>query len=109
MTDTVVSADLDSITAIDVHVHAERNQGQEQDPVTGEILPLRRAYFGGHPPQPTTQEVADYYRERKMLAVIFNVDDEAGMGRRRLGNNEVLEVARGQLRRADPVREHRPA
>ena len=29
-----------------------------------------------------------------MLAVIFNVDDEAGMGRRRLGNQEILEVAR---------------
>ena len=29
-----------------------------------------------------------------MLAVIFNVDDEAGMGRRRLGNEEILDVAR---------------
>ena len=28
------------------------------------------------------------------MAVIFNVDDEAGMGRRRLGNAEVLEAAR---------------
>jgi uncharacterized protein len=93
MTDTVVSADLDAITAIDVHVHAERNHGQEQDPVTGEILSAAASYFGGHPSQPTAQEVADYYRERKMLAVIFNVDDEAGMGRRRLGNDEVLEVA----------------
>ncbi len=29
-----------------------------------------------------------------MLAVVFNVDDEAGMGRRRLGNEEVLAAAR---------------
>jgi uncharacterized protein len=29
-----------------------------------------------------------------MLAVIFTVDDEAGMGRRRLGNHEVLAAAR---------------
>jgi hypothetical protein len=86
--------DLDAITAIDVHVHAERNHDQPQDPVTTEILEAAARYFGGHPPQPSAQEVADYYRERKILAVIFNVDDEAGMGRRRLGNSEVLEVAR---------------
>ena len=29
-----------------------------------------------------------------MLAVVFTVDDEAGMGRKRLGNAEVLEAAR---------------
>ena len=29
-----------------------------------------------------------------MLAVIFTVDDEAGMGRQRIGNDEVLEAAR---------------
>lgn len=85
---------LDTITAIDVHVHAERNHDEPQDPVTTEILEAAARYFGGHPPQPSAQEVADYYRARKMLAVIFNVDDEAGMGRRRLGNGEVLEVAR---------------
>ena len=88
-----MSLDLDAITAIDVHVHAERNQDQPPDPVTTEILDAAARYFGGHPPQPSAQEVADYYRERKMLAVIFNVDDEAGMGRPRLGNGEVLAVA----------------
>ena len=87
--------DLETITAIDVHVHAERNHDEPQDPVTTEILDAAARYFGGHPPQPSAQEVADYYRERRMLAVIFTVDDEAGMGRRRLGNSEVLEAARG--------------
>ncbi|HEX3618192.1 MAG TPA: amidohydrolase family protein [Solirubrobacteraceae bacterium] len=86
--------DLDKIVAIDVHVHAERNDGQEQDPVTTEVLAAAARYFGGHPPQPTAQEVADYYREQNMLAVIFTVDDEAGMGRRRIGNSEVLKAAR---------------
>ena len=62
-------------------MHAERNEGEPQDPVTSEVLAAAAKYFGGHPPQPTAQEVADYYRERNMLAVIFNVDDEAGMGR----------------------------
>jgi uncharacterized protein len=81
------------VVAIDVHTHAERNAGEAQDPVTGELLAAAARYFGGHPPQPTAQEVADYYRERQMLAVLFTVDDEAGMGRRRIGNHEVLAAA----------------
>jgi predicted TIM-barrel fold metal-dependent hydrolase len=88
-----MSVNLDQIVAIDVHVHAERNAGEQQDPVTLEVLDAAAKYFGGHPPQPTAQEVADYYRERNLLAVIFNVDDEAGMGRKRLGNAEVLATA----------------
>jgi predicted TIM-barrel fold metal-dependent hydrolase len=89
-----MTIDLDSIVAIDVHVHAERNAGEPPDPVTLELLDAAAKYFGGSPSQPTAQEVADYYRERKLAAVIFNVDDEAGMGRRRLGSHDVLEAAR---------------
>jgi uncharacterized protein len=89
-----MGVDLDSVVAIDVHVHAERNENQPQDPVTAEVLAAAAKYFGGSPPQPTAREVADYYRRRNMLAVIFNIDDEAGMGRRRLGNDEVLQAAR---------------
>ena len=88
-----MSVDLERIVAIDVHTHAERSTHDPQDPVTGELLDAAAKYFGGHPPQPTTQEVADYYRERSMLAVIFTVDDEAGMGRNRMANDEVLEAA----------------
>ena len=88
-----MSLDLERLVAIDVHVHAERNAGEEQDPVTGEILAAAAEYFGGSPPQPTAEEVAAHYRERNMAAVLFTVDDEAGMGRRRLGNDEVLEAA----------------
>jgi uncharacterized protein len=90
---TAAGLDLDAIVAIDVHTHAERNHDEEQDEVTLEILDAAGKYFGGHPPQPTAQEVADYYRERKMLAVVFNVDDEAGMGRPRLGAEDVLAAA----------------
>ena len=48
-----MSLDLERLVAIDVHVHAERNAGEEQDPVTGEILAAAAEYFGGSPPQPT--------------------------------------------------------
>jgi len=90
----VTPVDLENLTAIDVHVHAERNANEPQDPVTNELLEAAQSYFGSAPMQPTAQDVADYYRERNMLAVVFNVDDEAGMGRKRLGNGEVLEAAR---------------
>jgi predicted TIM-barrel fold metal-dependent hydrolase len=88
-----MTIDVDNLVAIDMHVHAERIENQPQDPVTEEILSAAASYFGGHPAQPTAQEVATYYRERRMLAVVFTVDDEAGMGRRRLGNSDVLKAA----------------
>jgi len=89
-----LTIDPDKIVALDVHVHAERNRDEAQDPVTLEVLDAAAKYFGGHPPQPTAQEVADHYRAHNMAAVVFNVDDEAGMGRHRLGNAEVLKVAK---------------
>jgi uncharacterized protein len=88
-----VSIDVDQLVAIDVHTHAERNAGEQQDPVTTELLAAAATYFGADPLQPTAQEVADYYRERSMAAVVFTVDDEAGMGRRRIGNQGVLNAA----------------
>jgi predicted TIM-barrel fold metal-dependent hydrolase len=90
----VTAVDLERTVAIDVHTHAERLPDRPPDAVTLEVLQAAAAYFGGHPPQPTAQEVADYYRERGMLAVIFTVDDEAGMGRPRIGNDDVLAAAR---------------
>jgi hypothetical protein len=89
----IVHLDLDEILAIDVHTHAEASAHQPQDPVTGELLAAAAKYFGGDPAQPTAQAVADYYRARKMAAVIFTVDDEAGLGRRRIPNEEIAEVA----------------
>jgi uncharacterized protein len=89
-----MSIDVEKLAAIDVHVHAERNHDEPQDPVTTELLDAAARYFGGSPPQPSAREVADYYRERNLMAVVFNVDDEAGMGRKRLGSSEVLAAAR---------------
>jgi uncharacterized protein len=89
-----MAIDLETIRAIDVHTHAERRPDGEEDPVHAEYLAAAREYFGSEPLQPTAQEVADYYRERQMAAVVFTVDDEAGIGRRRIGNDDVLSAAR---------------
>jgi uncharacterized protein len=89
-----VSIDLEKIVAIDVHTHAERSAREDEDEIALEYLAAAKRYFGGDPQRPTTQEVADYYRERNMAAIVFTVDDESGMGRRRVPNEEVAEVAR---------------
>ena len=88
-----MSIDPDSVVAIDVHTHAERSAHAEEDEVAVEYLTAAKKYFGGEPLRPSTQEVADYYRERNLAAVVFTVDDEAGTGRRRVPNEEVAEVA----------------
>jgi predicted TIM-barrel fold metal-dependent hydrolase len=85
--------DVDKIVAIDVHTHAERSAEGGEDEVALEYLAAAKKYFGGEPPRPSTQEVADYYRERGMAAIVFTVDDESGMGRKRVSNDEVAEVA----------------
>lgn len=89
-----MNVDLDQIAAIDVHTHAERSATAPQDPVAGEVLAAAARYFGGPPLQPTAEEVAEHYRARRMLAVVFTVDDEAGMGRARISNDEILAAAR---------------
>jgi predicted TIM-barrel fold metal-dependent hydrolase len=43
--------------------------------------------------QPNAADVADYYRERNMAAVIFCVDNESNTGEVPVSNDEVLEVA----------------
>jgi uncharacterized protein len=85
--------DVDKIVAIDVHTHAERSSHGDEDEVALEYLAAAKKYFGGEPPRPTTQDVADYYRERNMAAIVFTVDDESGMGRKRVSNDEVAELA----------------
>ena len=81
------------MATIDVHTHAERSSHGGEDEVALEYLAAAKKYFGGEPPRPTTQDVADYYRERNMAAIVFTVDDESGMGRKRVPNDEVAELA----------------
>ncbi len=83
---------LDQIVAIDVHTHANVSTRQPRDPCSIIFDETMAKYFKSAPP-PTITEVAQYYRERKMAAVIFTVDSEAEMGMQRIANEEVAEVA----------------
>ncbi|HVV92197.1 MAG TPA: amidohydrolase family protein [Hyphomicrobiales bacterium] len=83
--------DLDAITAIDVHTHAE-SASRTPDAATLEFQQYMAKYFK-ESARPTVPEVAAYYRERKMAAVIFTVDSEFEMGLPRISNEEIAEQA----------------
>ena len=85
--------DIANIRAIDVHTHADISTTGEMDDVTREIFDAAATYFGGSPEKPNAHQVAAYYRERNMAAVIFPVDSEAGTGQVPVPNREVLRVA----------------
>lgn len=88
-----MSIDLDTIVAIDVHTHAQVPRHGEADPITTEILDAAAKHFRSDFPRPNAEEVAAYYRERHMAAVIFCVDNEYNTGEVPVSNDEVLEVA----------------
>ena len=83
---------LDELVAIDVHTHAEVSTRQPRDPC-GVLFDEAMARYFREMKRPTIAETAEFYRARKMAAVIFTVDSEAEMGITRIMNEEVAEVA----------------
>ena len=79
------------------------------DALPDELRDAAVEHFRGESARPTAVELAAYYRERKMMAVVFTVDSESFTGQPRVPNEEIAEVGERERRRADPVREHRPA
>jgi predicted TIM-barrel fold metal-dependent hydrolase len=83
---------LNELVAIDVHTHANISMRAPRDPCSIIFDEAMAKHFKSAP-HPTIPETAQYYRERKMAAVIFTVDGEAQMGHLRIANEEVAEVA----------------
>lgn len=83
---------LEQIVALDIHTHASISTRTPRDPCSIIFDEAMSKYFKSMVP-PTIAEVAQYYRERKLAAVIFPVDSEAEMGHWRIANEEVAEVA----------------
>jgi predicted TIM-barrel fold metal-dependent hydrolase len=84
--------DINDIVAIDMHTHAEvscwtpfDNYGEEYDRAADKYFRSSR--------RPSIQESIDHYRERKIAMVMFTVDAETQLGRRRLPNEEIAEAA----------------
>ena len=72
--------DVTTVAAIDVHVHTERSRAGH-DPLPPELRSASMRYFKSDEALPTVDEVAAYYRERNLAAVLFTVDWEARSGR----------------------------
>jgi predicted TIM-barrel fold metal-dependent hydrolase len=81
-----------AVTAIDVHVHTERSR-DGHDPMPAHLREAAGKYFGGDPMLPTIDEVAEYYRERQLAAVVFTVDWESQSGIPPIPNEEIAEGA----------------
>ncbi len=84
--------DLEAVGAIDVHVHTELSRAGH-DPMPAELRAAAHRYFGADGALPTVDDVADYYRERRMVAVVFTVDWEARSGIPPIPNEEIAEAA----------------
>jgi len=84
--------DVDKVVAIDVHVHAEIARSGT-DGMSPELRAAAAAYFGSNEALPTVDDVAAYYRERQIAAVVFTVDWEARSGRPAIPNEEIAEAA----------------
>lgn len=83
--------DLDEIVAIDIHTHAEVSERGSAS-LTDELTEASSAYFKVEGDRkPTIGEMAAYYRERKMAAVVFTVDAEHATGTPPVPNEELAE------------------
>ena len=80
------------VVGIDVHVHL---RDQEALDARGAARTQQMAkYFGRAPTPVSIDEMADQYRERKMMAVIMNGTDETITGLKPLPNDHIADAVR---------------
>ncbi len=85
-TKRINAADL---VAVDVHVHAMAVDKKQDGSTFGQSA---SKYFGADMSDKGSEVLGRYYRERKMAAVIFSVDETLS-GAPFLGNDKVVEIA----------------
>lgn len=92
---------LDDVIAIDVHAHSMVSHAHPElaeDQMNQHIVQDAKKRWKTDLTTISVDETAEYYRSRKMMAVVFPLDSESGLGERRVPNMEVLE---GALRHPD--------
>jgi uncharacterized protein len=87
------SRSFEDLVAVDCHVHIELGPDGD-DHLSPELRHAVMRYFKGGLSLPTADDIADYYRERKMLAVVFAVDSALTTGQPRIPNSFVVDKAR---------------
>jgi uncharacterized protein len=81
-----------SLLAIDFHTHAERSCWNPFDAYGEEYDRAADKYFRNSK-RPTIAESVAYYREKNIGFVMFTVDSESNLGRRRIPNEEIAQAA----------------
>lgn len=81
---------VDRIVAIDFHVHVELGPGGD-DHLAADLREATAKYFRGLGDLPTLDDIAEYYRERNMLAVVFGVDSALTTGQPRIPTEFIVE------------------
>jgi uncharacterized protein len=89
----ILAPAVEDWAAIDVHVHIEVGPDGD-DHLSPELREAASRYFKGEVRLPSLDEVADYYRERRMMAVVFGVDSALTTGQPRIPNSFVIDGAR---------------
>jgi predicted TIM-barrel fold metal-dependent hydrolase len=90
----MTAIDLDALVAIDVHTHAEVSETTGGSSLSPELAEAADRYFAStHIERPPARVMADYYRERKMMAVVFTVDARTAMGVLPVPNDEIAQAA----------------
>lgn len=79
------------LIAIDVHTHAEISADGHLA-LSDDLEAAKVAYFKSPGPPPRIAEIADYYRTRRIGAVVFTVDAEAATGHAPISNEEVAQA-----------------
>jgi len=88
-----MSWDLDTLVAIDTHVHVEMD-GHGCCSLDQELLDASAKYFkAGDNRTPTVDDLAIYYRERRIGAVVFSIDATTALGRPGLSSAEIIDRA----------------
>jgi predicted TIM-barrel fold metal-dependent hydrolase len=84
--------DIKKLKAIDVHTHAEVSCRQPHDDYRPEFDEAFAKYFKSDH-RPTIPETCEYYRSLNIGLVMFTIDAEYELGRKRIPNEEVAEEA----------------
>ena len=88
-----MSINLASVRAIDTHVHVEAD-GKGNRSLDDELLAAASKYFNATANStPTVDEIAQYYREQGLAAVVFTVDAHTATGHAALSSEALVAEA----------------
>lgn len=81
---------VDELVAVDVHVHVEADADGRMS-LPDDLMSGSAAYFKTQQRISTVPDIAAYYRERRMAAVVFTVDAETATGHRAISSERIAE------------------